>query len=72
MANTRTLKAAFALNSGKAKSYSLPDPRPDLDAAAVQPVLQAFVDGDLIRVGEAQAVSVKSAVVREVSETVLI
>ncbi len=69
---SKALKVAYALDSGKARNYSLPDPKPGLDRAAVEPALQAFVTGDLILEGTAKAVSIASAVVREVNEDKLI
>ncbi len=71
---TTALKAAYALDNGKVKTYSLSDPAPGLDRAAVEPALQVFVTGDLICDQEsgAHAVGIQSAVVREVSEDKLI
>ena len=68
----KTLHMRFSLENGKATTVSLAQPKDDLTRANVEPVMQSIVDKQAIRVKEANATGIKSAVIREVNETKLI
>lgn len=68
----KTLNMRFKLENGKATTVSLPSPKDDLLREDVEPVMQAIIDKQAIRVKEANAAEISSAVIREVNETKLI
>ena len=68
----KTLNMRFALEDGKTTTLSLAQPKDDLVREDVEPVMQSIIDKQAIRVKEANATAIKSAVIREVNETKLI
>ncbi len=68
----KTLNMRFTLEDGKATTMSLAQPKDDLARENVEPVMQMIVDKQAIRVHEANATGIKSAVIREVNEQKLI
>ena len=68
----KTLNMRFALEDGKTTTVSLAQPKDDLSREDVAPVMQSIVDKQAIRVKEANATAIKSAVIREVNELKLI
>ena len=68
----KTLNMRFTLEDGKTTTMSLAQPKEDLSRDDVAPVMQAIIDKQVIRVKEANATEIKSAVIREVNETRLI
>lgn len=68
----KTLNMRFTLENGKTTTVSLAQPKDDLTRANVEPVMQAVVDKQAIRVKEATATGIKGAVIREVNETKII
>ena len=68
----KTLNMRFALADGKTTTMSLAQPKDNLAREDVEPVMQTIIDKQAIRVNEAAATGIKSAVIREVNETKLI
>ena len=68
----KTLNMKFALENGKTTTVSVPQPKENLEREDVEPVMQTIIDKQAIRVKEANATEIKSAVIREVNETKLI
>ena len=68
----KTLNMRFALANGRTATTSLAQPKDELSREDVEPVMQLIVDKRAIRVKEANAAGIKSAVIREVNETKLI
>ena len=68
----KTLNMKFALENGKPTTVSLAQPKDEIAREDVEPVMQAIIDKQAIRVKEANATEIKSAVIREVNETKLI
>jgi hypothetical protein len=68
----KTLNMRFALANGRTATTSLAQPKDELSREDVEPVMQLIVDKQAIRVKEANAAGIKSAVIREVNETKLI
>ena len=68
----KTLNMRFALANGRTATTSLAQPKDGLSREDVEPVMQLIVDKQAIRVKEANAAGIKSAVIREVNETKLI
>ncbi|MBP5199144.1 MAG: DUF2922 domain-containing protein [Schwartzia sp.] len=69
---TKTLNMRFLLDNGRTTAMTIADPKNDLTRATVEPVMQSIVDKSAIAPGDAVAVGIKSAVIREVNETKLI
>lgn len=68
----KTLNMKFALENGRSTTVSLVQPKDEIAREDVEPVMQAIIDKQAIRVKEANATEIKSAVIREVNETKLI
>ena len=68
----KTLNMKFALENGRSTTVSLVQPKDEIARADVEPVKQTMIDRQAIRVKEANATEIKSAVIREVNETKLI
>ena len=68
----KTLNMRFKLENGKATTVILPSPKDDLQREDVEPVMQAVIDKQAIRVKESNAAEISSAVIREVNERKLI
>ena len=68
----KTLNMKFSLENGRSTTVSLVQPKDEIARADVEPVMQAIIDKQAIRVKEANATEIKSAVIREVNETKLI
>ena len=68
----KTLNMKFALENGRSTTVSLAQPKDEIAREDVEPVMQAIIDKQAIRVKEANATEIKSAVIREVNETKLI
>ena len=68
----KTLNMRFKLENGKATTAILPSPKDDLQREDVEPVMQAVIDKQAIRVKESNAAEISSAVIREVNERKLI
>ncbi len=68
----KTLNMRFALENGKTNTTALAAPKDDLTREDVEPVMQLVVDKQAILVKDAIATEIKSAVIREVTETKLI
>ncbi len=68
----KTLNMRFKLENGKATTVILPSPKDDLRREDVEPVMQAVIDKQAIRVKESNAAEISSAVIREVNERKLI
>ncbi len=68
----KTLNMRFELENGGTTTVSLAQPKADLAREDVEPVMQAIVDKQAIRVKDANATGIKSAVIREVNELKLI
>ena len=68
----KTLNMKFALENGRAATGSLVQPKDEIAREDVEPVMQTIIDKQAIRVKEANATEIKSAVIREVNETKLI
>ncbi len=68
----KTLNMRFALENGKTTTTALAAPKDDLTREDVEPVMQLVVDKQAILVKDAIATEIKSAVIREVTETKLI
>lgn len=69
---SKTLNMTFTLDSGRAKTLSLADPKADIESADVEPVMESIIEHQALLVGTAVAASIKGAVVREVTETKII
>lgn len=68
----KTLNMRFELENGGTTTVALAQPKADLAREDVEPVMQAIVDKQAIRVKDANATGIKSAVIREVNELKLI
>ncbi|MBO6236289.1 MAG: DUF2922 domain-containing protein [Schwartzia sp.] len=68
----KTLNMKVALENGRSTTVSLVQPKDEIARADVEPVMQTMIDKQAIRVKEANATEIKSAVIREVNETKLI
>ena len=68
----KTLNMRVALANSRTATKSLAQPKDELSREDVEPVMQLIVDKQAIRVKEANAAGIKSAVIREVNETKLI
>ena len=62
----------YTLTNGRLATMSLDQPKEDLTREDVEPVMQSIIDMEALRVKEAKAAAIKSAIIREVSETKLI
>ncbi len=68
----KTLNMKFTLENNKTTTLALAQPKDDLAREDVEPVMQSIIDKQAIRVKEANATGIKSAVIREVNDTKLI
>ena len=68
----KTLNMKFVLENGRSTTVSLVQPKDEIAREDVEPVMQTIIDKQAIRVKEANATEIKSAVIREVNETKLI
>ena len=68
----KTLNMKFTLENNKTTTLALAQPKDDLACEDVEPVMQSIIDKQAIRVKEANATGIKSAVIREVNDTKLI
>ena len=68
----KTLKMVFGLDSGKDYTLNLAEPKSDIARANVEPVMQSIIDKQAFLIGTTTPVGIKSAFVREVTDTKLI
>lgn len=69
MADTSKLQMTFNLDNGRTHTITLLDPKADLDAEKVEPVMTSMVSKNALLVGGAMLESVKSAkVVKTITE----
>ena len=71
MAAVSTLRMTFNLDNGKTKTYTLAEPKSDLDAEQVGTVMGSMVAKNAVLSGGAMLESSKSAIIRTVEENVL-
>lgn len=68
----KTLKMTFGFADGKTTSWSLPDPKNDIDGAEVETAMQEVLDKQMISLNGVHPVNIKEAIIREVTETPLL